>query len=69
MLYGNFTIIAFWKQKPLWLIGLSPSFGKGSDGGVATEQQNALVDVTFMHMIIQKYPNSLDGHETQRHRD
>ena len=46
------AIISSWKQKSLWLIGLSPSFDKDSDDEVATEQLtsvvNAQVDVTFI---------------------
>ena len=38
----------FWKPKFLWLIGLSPSFGKDFDDEVTTEQLTAVVDVTFM---------------------
>ena len=45
-----------------WL-GYSPSFGKDSDDEVATKQLTAVVDVIFCHMIIWKYPNSLDDHE------
>ena len=45
------TIMAFQKQKSLWL-NFSPPFGKDSDEEVATEQLtrelNAVVDVTFM---------------------
>ena len=53
MLQGNLTaIIAFRKQNPLRLIGLSPSFGKDSDDKGATKQLTAVVDahvdVTFM---------------------
>ena len=42
------TIIAFWKQKPFWLIRLFTIFGKDSDDEVATEQLTAVVDVTFI---------------------
>ena len=53
MVHGNFTIIIFWKQKPLWLFGLFTIICKGSDDEVVTEQLTALVDVTFMlHTII-----------------
>ena len=46
MLYGNLTIIAFWKHKLLW--DFSPLFGKDCDDEVATEQLTAVVDITFM---------------------
>ena len=44
----NLAIVAFQKQKSLWLLGLLPSFGKDSDEEVATEQSTVVVDVTFM---------------------
>ena len=43
------------EQKSLWLIG--PSFGKDFDDEVVAEQLTAVVDVTFMHAMIWKYPN------------
>ena len=45
-----------------WL-GFSPSFGKDFDDEVATEQLTTVVDVTFCHTMIRKYPNSLGDHE------
>ena len=48
MHHRNLTIIAFWKQKPFWLIRLFTIFGKDFDDEVATEQLTAIIDVTFM---------------------
>ena len=50
MLHGNLTIIAFWKLKSLWLIGLFTiiNFGKDSNDEVATEQLTAVVNFTFL---------------------
>ena len=56
MFHGNLTIIAFLKPKSLWLIKILPSFDKDSDDEQATEQLTTVVDVTFFHAIIQKYP-------------
>ena len=46
-LHRNLTAIAFQKQMSLWHIGLFTIFGKDSDDEVATEQQTAVVHVTF----------------------
>ena len=50
MLHGNLTIVAFRKQKSLWLIVLFTITysSKDSDDEVATEQLTAVVGVTFM---------------------
>ena len=57
------TILVFWKQKPLSLVGLFTSIWQDSDGKVATKQLAAVVDVIFTHMRIRKYPISLGAHE------
>ena len=57
------TILAFQKQNLLGWLGFSPTFGKDSDGEVATQQLAAVVDVIFTHMRIRKYPISLGAHE------
>ena len=57
------TILAFWKQNLLGWLGLSPTFGKDSNGEVATKQLAAVVDVIFAHMRIRKYPISLGAQE------
>ena len=53
----------FWKQNLLGWLGFSSTFGKDSDGEVATKQLAAVVDIIFAHMRIRKYPISLDAHE------
>ena len=60
MLHGNLNHNHIWKQNLFGWLGFSPSFDKDSDHEVATEQQTAVVAVTF---IPHDNPKSLDGHK------
>ena len=53
----------FGNKNLLGWLGFSPTFGKDSDGEVATKQLAAVVDIIFVHIRIQKYPISLGAHE------